>query len=409
MAEYIFPRISDGQIIGLYKAIVDRNQSERPTAFICDGVSFVFDKDLEYPTRFNEIISVNSFIITNIRYSKNDAPKFDITFTRNERGPFIDKLSVTGQIGFGDQTQAIKILKIIQDFIDLSPPVELIKGEDAFEKTASILNKFNNAAVDVAVFTAKRHEELDQFENSLRVRADDVIAKEREKIETEYALERDRIRVAQDDLQKRIANVDDRENTHVRRQIQDSMTNLPLTIISEGLFRNSSISSITIWLVSIIVAVFLAGCAILTSTKIDGSLKDNALLFLEVTRLLLGVGAGTAFGFGLRQLSARYRQVAQWEHELNRFRLDVARASFLIEGDLEARKVNNEGLPEIMLTAFSRGLFVGEKSEASDDQVGSAIIHLLNRPAALKIGPNGAEVSVDKAALKKAGKDLEGA
>jgi len=147
----------------------------------------------------------------------------------------------------------------------------------------------------------------------------------------------------------------------------------------------------------------------LTSTKIDGSLKDNALLFLEVTRLLLGVGAGTAFGFGLRQLSARYRQVAQWEHELNRFRLDVARASFLIEGDLEARKVNNEGLPEIMLTAFSRGLFVGEKSEASDDQVGSAIIHLLNRPAALKIGPNGAEVSVDKAALKKAGKDLEGA
>jgi hypothetical protein len=157
----------------------------------------------------------------------------------------------------------------------------------------------------------------------------------------------------------------------------------------------------------------------ITTTINDDFLKANkkpdliagfnqSIIYGQIRVALQTIGVGLLVWFGLKLATNRYKQVSRWENELHRFRLDTERASFLIEGDLEARKVNDVGLPEVMLDRFSRGLFASGVSDAvSDgDEVGVTLGHLLSRAANVKLGTHGVSVEIDKPGIKKARRDV---
>ncbi len=137
---------------------------------------------------------------------------------------------------------------------------------------------------------------------------------------------------------------------------------------------------------------------------------NNQILYGQIRTAFQVLGIGALVWFGLRLASARYSLVSGWERELHKFRLDTERAGFLVEGDLEARKVNNEGLPGVLLESFSRNLFVGPDSHghsSGEDHVGGALNALLGQAAKVRLGPDGVHVEVEGRGIKRAKKQIE--
>lgn len=188
------------------------------------------------------------------------------------------------------------------------------------------------------------------------------------------------------------------------------MASIATDSLTHNLLQKSDGSFQQARLTAAIFAAVLIGVATWQSLSLtqQPATSDTVTLFAEVRILLLGVGAAALIWYALRLSTSRFQQISRWENDLNRFRLDVERAGFLIEGDLEARRVNDVGLPDVMLQRFSQGLFSGtDHSPTTDpDEIGSTLGHLLSRAAAVKVGTNGVNVEIDRTGIKRARKDV---
>ncbi len=278
------------------------------------------------------------------------------------------------------------------------------------DQTELLLRRVTDAAAVVVEHTAKRQSELDALRQRLEQEADARVEVERQRLEDEHVVRLNALAQQQRDFDEKVSGFDDRANMHVRRQLQGSMANLSTDILSRPLLEASHPSFVLTEVVAIAFAVILIALAAWQSALLTTEHPGGQLLwFGEARVVLLGLGAGALVWYALRQSTTRHRQVSRWENDLNRFRLDTERASFLIEGDLEARKISDAGLPEVMLDRFSRGLFTGGSHETSHegDDVGTALGHLLNRAALVKVGTDGLNVEVKGSGIRKAQKDAD--
>lgn len=418
---YNITRISDANIIRFFLDVVDPEESVRPQVTILENVNVSIPGVDEPKSEIFGLFGSASYLIKEGHYNLPDPKNMRISFYRgrywglNSSGaeawitnnPFVDSIEIKGP-NIANGPESIRVAAAINSCINLAPPSGLADdGASALQQSAAILNQISSAAAEIAATTAGRHKELDRIEDRLKSEYARNIEMERSKIAAELSTELDKLKDREALLIEREADIDDRENTHVRREVRDKLISMTDGILREGLLKKSEQSFYVIVAVSLLVGFILAVGALLSGQYIVQSQENRALFFLEVTRILLGLGAGAAFWFAIRQSGLRYAQIYKWENELHRFRLDTERASLLLEGDLEARKVNDSGLPEIMLDRFSRGLFASDRENDSSDPVGNALMHLLNRPAALEVGTAGIKVEVDKSSLRKASKELE--
>jgi hypothetical protein len=403
---YTFARASDKTIIDFFQAIHIKDRPDMPNVTINDYLHFPLPAEGGLPPKFANIVGSSSHIVRTVAYSIS-ATQFSVEYIRSGESTFVDKI-IYNLGDFLEQAALENFFACLERYFNAAIPVSLTQGaQGALEQSQAILNRVSEAAASIAEQTAKRQSEIDRQLDTLRSENALSLEQSRSELQAGYDGKLATLDEREKLIAEREATLDDRQNTHVRREIHDKMAGLPAEIMEAGLLRHSHQSFFTMIMVAILVAGGLAALAVVTGMQLSRDLPANQLLFLEVTRVLLGLGAGAAFWFTIRQSANRYQQVARWEQQLNTFRLDVERASFLIEGDLEARKLGDSGLPEVMLQSFSRGLFTNDNSEPQDDTVGSAIVHLLSRPASLKIGPAGAEATFDKAGLKQSGKEIE--
>ena len=145
-----------------------------------------------------------------------------------------------------------------------------------------------------------------------------------------------------------------------------------------------------------------------SKTALIGNINTQ-ILYTQVRIGLQGLGVAALVWYALRLASARYKLVSTWERDLHRFRLDTERAGFLVEGDLEARKVNDRGLPEVLLESFSRGLFTGSEqgsATSGDDRLGGTLNALLAQATKVRLGPDGVNVEVEGRGMRRALRDL---
>lgn len=321
--------------------------------------------------------------------------------------PFHDGLDINGPT---KGTNRLAILAVINKFVALAPPIDLSPaGSSALDQSGLILNRVSEAAAAIAEHTADRQRDLDEYRREIDEAAAAQVAAERERLRAEHSVAEDALQARVAEFESKTANLDDRENTHVRRELQKSMAKIstealeqPLLASSQTSFRRTEQIAIGFAFILIVLAGFQT--VLLTLRPIS----DNLVYFGEVRVVLLGLGAGALIWYALRLGGTRHRQIGRWEHELHKFRLDTERASFLIEGELEARKTNGSALPEVMLDRFSRGLFSSSDgdSDRGGDEIGSTLGHLLSRAASVKVGTDGVSVEVDKSGIKKARKDV---
>lgn len=448
-SKYTFGRMSDAQILKLaarlYKAFAEGNYS----VTIGDMGSIDARKDEEGEVEiglkeFGKTLKDDTYFITGMTWSTGSS-SHEVRFFRSKRiginpnnnsevwvnseNPFIDGLEVSSS-----SENAPTVLSIIHSFINLAPPI--VGGSEAgsaLDQSQAILNRVSSAIATLVEHTSERQQELDQTRSSITRDAEKAIRAIRSEADGKIASIREDFEVKEKALANREAELDDRANTHVRREFAKQMASLSDTQLQANLLTKSTRSfwvPLAICVVPIVILAFIVFrelsfiqlfsfniSQIAMDAKLNAEQKtilignvNYQILYAQIRIVLQSLGIAALVWFALRLASSRYSLVSGWERDLHRFRLDTERAGFLVEGDLEARKVNQEGLPDVLLQSFSRNLFSSSDSAhgpTSGEGLGGALNALLGQAAKVRVGPDGVNVEVEGRGIRKARKLIE--
>lgn len=274
--------------------------------------------------------------------------------------------------------------------------------------------------------TALLIEKNDEFRRQLQVEHSENESRRQKELDALISLEREkseayRTRLAEefakrhstlDETQKELdtlkKSLDDRNNTHVRREIRTTISG----IISDRL-QNFTVSKatktqyLTVNAASIAGFVILAGASFYFGSQIqvDPQTKKYGPEAIALIIKSASFGAATiALGsWYLGWLNRWFQRIADSEFKLQQFRLDIERASWLAETVLEWKSSSQEPFPELLATRLSDGLFQSTGSSADGPRTPAS--HLAEAlfgsasSAKIRVGEN--ELNFDRSGIKR--------
>ncbi len=216
-------------------------------------------------------------------------------------------------------------------------------------------------------------------------------------------------------LEERRRELDDRDNTHARRQIRsDLKKRIEDHAKSFGLTNGTRTLRLPIHILTWL-ALGLLGCAtyffsininemVAQAASINRAIGPTEVAILSVKPIGLTIAFLGLLTWYLRWMNRWFEQHSEAEFQLKQFELDVDRASWVVETALEWRQEQQAPMPDHLIESISRNLFSrSEKDEAADmhpaDYLASA---LLGRASGLKLKLPGADLEYDGKALKEA-------
>ncbi len=448
-ARYTFGRLSDAQVLRLMDDLMSRYKIASASVSVGEIASFNISRTEEEGLvetarePFNSLLTDDTYLITNMIWQAS-SNTHAVTYYRQKvwgqnihqqhtwiepSTPFIDSVEVKAK-----EVNAPSLLAIVSKHVVMAPPI--VGGPEAgtaMDQSQAILNRVSAAVATLVEHTAERQKELDRTRLTLSRDADKVVKANKAEAEAEVRQIEEAFAEKEKALADREAELDDRANTHVRREFAKQMAGLSDTQLKENLLTKSRTSfwvPLAICVVPILILAYVVSSELgfigtfadsIGKIAIDGKLTTEQktllignvnyqILYAQIRIVLQSIGIAALVWFALRLASSRYSLVSGWERDLHRFRLDTERAGFLVEGDLEARKVNQEGLPDVLLESFSRNLFSSSDSghgPTSSEGLGGALNALLGQAAKVRVGPDGVNVEVEGRGIRKARKLIE--
>lgn len=235
-----------------------------------------------------------------------------------------------------------------------------------------------------------------------------------EELQKENENHKSRLLEREQALQKKQAEIDDRENTHVRREIRKDILKEVKTRSQEfTLTKNTRNLRLPIHVICGLLLVFLGYMNVLTFSELidfislgNSSGQDvlaSKLVVLGVKGLLLTIGLGASAVFYLRWMNSWFNEHANAEFRLKQFQLDIERASWVVETALEWKDVKGSAIPNELLEPLTRKLFCTEDEKAKElhpaDQLASA---LMGTASKVRLAAGDSEVELDGKNLAKA-------
>jgi hypothetical protein len=212
-------------------------------------------------------------------------------------------------------------------------------------------------------------------------------------------------------LEERLAEVDDRDNTHARRELRKDLQ-------AEIKTRSASfrLSTETQKLRNPITAVFgvlitlLVFGAVWYGREFADLVKNKTtetwlLAFVGIKQAAFSIATVATSYFYIRWLNRWSETHSAAEFELRRLQLDVDRASWVVETAFEWKSSQDGELPKELLQSITRGLFEGDRNQPSEmtspaDELASALLGSASK-VTLKSGETNATVEIDGKGLKK--------
>ena len=187
-------------------------------------------------------------------------------------------------------------------------------------------------------------------------------------------------------LNERIAEIDNRDNTHVRRELRHALLE-EIQKRSEK-FKLTEGTNKLRWpihgacIIGLFVITYGAIFYANQLTSFIGMPEFQTLPFIVLTikQVALTLGAVGLGFFYIRWLNRWFHQHADAEFELKQFQLDIDRASWLVETVLEWKASKDEAIPDTLLTSLTRNLFSGDERDQSEqlkhpaDELASALL-----------------------------------
>lgn len=414
------PRTSDRRIVDLFKELRAQYGLTQVTVsalgFASLGSVNVDDEDAG---DFGVLMQLDSALIDTMTTTFNG---LSISYHRGgqmapeQKSPIFDEIALDwnqqkGQLSNSDK---LKIVEKINSKLHAFQPGRTIDSGISKEQAdllaihQSNLERLEKLNEDLIRQGIGYRDSLDEKYNDRIEKLEKDFDGRNEKHEADLEVRQEEIAKKWRDLELRQKQIDDRDNTHVRRElrmaiIEEVKERSAKFVLTKGTQRLRWPVHVVCVLVFVVAVAFSYAYAqqffsyletgtVSTLTAVLLSLKSFGFTFLAAA---VGI-------FYLRWLNHWFRQHADAEFRLKQFQLDIDRASWVVETVLEM-KAGKEVIPTALLKSLTRNLFEHEAAGTDED------IHPADELASALLG-TASDVRIkagDAAEITFTGKDLK--
>jgi hypothetical protein len=208
-------------------------------------------------------------------------------------------------------------------------------------------------------------------------------------------------------LQDKLDSIDDRDNTHVRREIRDKMLeDVKNRINNFGVSATTEKKRRPVYYGMLLLISILAILLVYSGYEAKFAQIDSISIYWLWGRFTLySLGLVGTVLYYIKWENKWAEQHSNSEFQLQQFYIDVNRANWIIESCLEWRKETDSTLPKTLIESISRNLFDKDNNESEKvihpaDQLASALLGSASK-AKLRIGDNELEFDKPKKILNK--------
>lgn len=427
------PRLSDRSIVEAFKTLA--NQYGVPSIHVSAlgyaniGTVNLSDEESEV---WKSLLDLDSYLIDSMSLAIGG---LSIAYARGGQYPSEQKSPIYDEIvlNWNNQEsptnkQKLEIVAYLNKTLRSFEPDRIIHGGVSDESSQLLaihqdtLKRLELLNEDLIRQSAEFRRDLEQkFDEKVKL-SDDDYAKKKELLKADTDALSNQLNVKESALDKKLKAIDDRDNTHVRREIRDRMLDDVKQRISKfGVSATTERKRLPVLLgIAILIATF-AGLLIWTAHEIStvdrlslsisaavqgssGSVESAAssdktnlyLLWIRFTLFSLGL-VGTLLYY-IKWQNKWAEQHSSSEFQLQQFYIDVNRANWVIESCLEWRKETVSPIPKELLASITNGLFVNNQAEPERvihpaDELASALMGSASK-LNLKVGDS--ELEFDK-------------
>lgn len=418
------PRQTDRALVESFIAFADALEVAQATINVGAAGTFSIPTKEELPSEVAELVSFDASLIESASVSIQG---FGITFyrggypTQNQPGSAIyddigiqfdknncklsehDRLRVFGLISkrlgpfnplrhveggrSPEQDQLLAIHNATLERLE-SLNEELIRGSEEFRRTLE----------------EDFRERSNELEQKFEARSDQLNA--------EIDAKRSLIAAQEKELAGKVKEIDDRQNTHVRRELRQQILAEIRNRTKE--FRLTKGTNNLRWPIHVVLVALIFGLALAAfyyAVESIAAISENparalAVAVLVSKQLLLSAALGASVIFYIKWMNAWFSKHAATEFQLRQFQLDIERASWVVETALEWKDAKGSTIPPELLNPISNNLFGSEDVPRTlvspADELASALMGTASR---VRLNVAGSELELDAKKLKKAGSD----
>jgi hypothetical protein len=417
MSVLSIPRVTDRAVLNFFRDAAKLYNDAQLSASTIDGKTL----DAKNIESYLERNPDNFYIITvNLYWIFDGTQRYSLSFSRasvigSNQDPFIDQLNITdnGATNLLPENIGENILKIATERFNPG-----FFGIAADRSSAKQANRLFSAYMSSAENTRTSLEDfVNQLKGVISI-ADERIAKQkkadlestekiRKNLQSEFEEKKVKLDTQHAELDELAKKLDDRNNTHARRQIRQELINI--VDIRNKEFSLSKNTNSKRWPIHAIFVTIIIIFAVLYFINVyygnSFTISDSDSVYILIIKLLRNAfplaGLFATAAVYTRWMTSWAQRHAEFEFAQRQFELDINRASWAVESSLEWRQSQGSSIPEPLLVGMTRSLFESQNTKFDDtsalDALASALIGSSNLK--LKIGDHEAEIS--QKAMKK--------
>lgn len=240
----------------------------------------------------------------------------------------------------------------------------------------------------------------DELEETTKARVDIL--------EKQHSIKLDELTLERENLQKQKEALDDKSNTHARREIRrDILKEIKARQTEFSLTKGTNKLRAPVALGMVILIAFFIFMVIYTSVELFKVIQSDdmrKIILVTAKQLLYSGGTVGSIIFAIRWLNRWFELHMQSEFALKQFELDMERASWLVETNLEWKDSKGTTMPTDLLKSLSKNLFENqqEKPESVSHPVDQLASALIGSASTIRLKAGDSLLEIDPKKLAKA-------
>lgn len=414
------PRQPDRSVVKLFKELAE--QAGVTTVKLNLGAAGTLEVPVgeDSPEELEKLLAADSSLIES---ASIPIPGFGISFHRGgrgkpapERSPFFDDISFAFNQQQCKLTEGERLSLITLAARSLGPfdPKRSVGG-GLSEEQQQLLSIHSSTLERLESLNEELIRSSEEFRRKLegqyQERADELEEKHQQRtqhLQDEIDKKRKELESRENEMREKLNEIDDRQNTHVRRELRKSIID-EIRSRSEDMSLTKSTSRLRwpIHAVCIALMLLFGSGAVFYAVELGQLIREDgtsnwALMAILSKQLFLSLSFGATAVFYIRWLNSWFSEHASNEFRLRQLQLDVERASWVVETAFEWKGAEGSTIPNELLEPITKNLFSPEDNIRQDfhpaDQLASA---LLGTASTVKLKVGDSEVNLDGKRLSK--------